>query len=87
MDRYIDNEKLEKIETFLSKGISLQLVPTKSHLIVRRFQDSPININCKIGEKRLNLIEECLAKGYRVEIMPFEGYPRIYRVKRREIKF
>ena len=86
MNRRIDEEKIQQIETLLSNGVSFQLIPTKDSLAIRCFRDTLGKAEIHIDKKRLEVIETILANGDRVELVPFNGHVRIMLVKRKEVK-
>ncbi len=86
MNRRIDEEKIKQIETLLSNGVSMQLIPTKDSLRIRCFQDTLSKSVCRLDKKRLEVIEAILANGDRVELVPFNGHVRVMWIKRKEVK-
>lgn len=86
MNRRIDEEKIKQIETLLSNGVSMQLIPTKDSLAIRCFRDTLGKAECHLDKKRLEAVESILANGDRVELVPFNGHVRVMLIKRKEVK-
>lgn len=86
MNRRINEEKVKQIETLLSNGISMQLIPTKDSLAIRCFRDTLGKAEHHLDKKWLEVIETILTNGDRVELVPCNGHIRVMLIKRKEVK-